>query len=160
DDSAKKGAEEAAEANDFAGLVRLVLPPVIDAVVGVESNLYFDNVVLVLNPANYAFDVHCTKGKQQQERWTFIPQATDTGDHPFQLDVRNEQNELVARGKSTLRVTRADRGEGREATMLLIGDSLTQASAYPQRLLTLCQKPGNPNLRLIGTYGRNGTPDV
>lgn len=148
------------EPHEFPGLVRLALPPVIDAVVGLEANVYFDNVSLVLNPANYACDVHCAKGKQQQERWTYIPQPDDVGEHPFQLDIRNERNELVARGRSILRVITAGRGEGREAALLLIGDSLTHASAYPQRVVTLCQKPGNPKLSLVGSHGLGGTPGV
>ena len=36
--------------------LRLILPPVIHAVVGVESSVYFDNVCLAVNPRNYAFD--------------------------------------------------------------------------------------------------------
>ncbi len=146
------------EPHEFPGLVRLTLPPVIDAVVELEANVYFDNVALVLNPARYAFDVHCAKGKQQEERWTFVPKADDVGEHPFQLDVRNERNELVARGRSVLRVIRAGRGEGRQLSLLLIGDSLTHASIYPQRLLTLCQKPDNPKLSLVGSHGPDGKP--
>jgi len=136
------------------------LPPVIDVVVGMEANVYFDNAVLVLNPASYAFDVHCAKGKQQQERWTFIPQPNDVGAHPFQLDIRNERNELVARGRSVLRVIAAGSGEGREAALLLIGDSLTHASIYPQRVFTLSQRPGNPKLTLVGSHGPGGNPGV
>src|SRR5436190_5863610 len=41
---------------DLPGLVRLALPPAIDACVGIEANIYFDNVMLVLNVANYAVD--------------------------------------------------------------------------------------------------------
>jgi lysophospholipase L1-like esterase len=146
------------EPHDSPGLVRLALPPVIDVVVGLEANLYFDNVTLLLNAARYTFDVHCPKGKQQAERWTIVPKADDVGEHAFQLDVRNEQNELVARGGSILRVIRAGRGEGRHLSLLLIGDSLTHASVYPQRLLTLCQKPENPKLSLVGSHGPDSTP--
>jgi len=46
---------------DFAGEVRLTLPHTIYATTSVETNLYVDNVVLVVNPANYVFDVTCEK---------------------------------------------------------------------------------------------------
>lgn len=143
---------------NIPGPIRLCLPPTLHAVAGAESNVYFDNVVLALNPANYAFDVICSKGRQQQERWTFTPKPEDVGEHPFVLEVRNEQNELVARGESTLRVIPADAGDGKTISLLCIGDSLTHASVYPQRLLALCEKPGNPKLTLVGSHGPGGMP--
>src|SRR5262249_9672503 len=92
--------------------------------------------------------------------WTYVPHQEDVGEHAFQLDVRNQRNELVARGHSVLRVITSGRGEGRELSLLLIGDSLTHASVYPKRLVTLCQKPGNPKLHLVGSHGPEGTPGV
>ncbi|MFN0051583.1 MAG: SGNH/GDSL hydrolase family protein [Planctomycetales bacterium] len=145
-------------AGDFAGAVRLALPPVIYAVPGVEANVYFDNVVLVLNAANFAFDVQCPKGRQQQGRWTFSPGETDIGDHPFELEVRNDRNEIVARGHSSVRVTAASAGQGREVAALMIGDSLTHASVYPKRWQTLCDTPAGPKMTLIGSHGPGGVP--
>ena len=49
--------QESAGTAENTGAVRLALPLEIPAVVGLETNLYFDNAVLVLNPTNYAFDV-------------------------------------------------------------------------------------------------------
>ena len=140
--------------------IRLVLPPAIYAVPGVEMNVYFDNVVLTPNPANYVFDVACSRGIQQAERWTYTPAPGEIGESPFQLEVRNAQNEVIARAESTLKVVSADAGAGRAVSMLIIGDSLTAASVYPQRLLELCQGPGNPKLKLIGSYGPGGVPGV
>ena len=63
----------AARASDdrvFAGHVRLTLPPIIYATPGIETNIYFDNVVLVVNAANYIFDITCAKGFQYDDRWT------------------------------------------------------------------------------------------
>lgn len=145
---------------ELPGLARLALPPAIDACVGVETNVYFDNVMLVLNAANYAVDVHCSKGRQQQERWTFTPLPADVGEHPLQLEIRNERNEIVARGRSVVRVVPADAGAGQEVALLMIGDSLTHASVSQQRIAALCEKPGNPKLRLVGSHGPGGTPGV
>src|SRR5262245_49261653 len=77
---------------------RLILPPVIYAVPGFEANLYFDNVILVLNRNDYAFDVICTKGIQLAERWTFTPEAADVGDYPLEVIVRDGNNSIVSRG--------------------------------------------------------------
>ena len=41
--------------------VKLLLPERIYAVPGVEINVYFQNIVTVINPDNYVFDVDCKK---------------------------------------------------------------------------------------------------
>ena len=145
-----------------AGRVRLVLPPVIYSVPGIEANVYLDNIVLVLNRANYAFEVRCEKGMQLDERWTFTPQAKDVGEYPLEVIVRDESNEVLARGKSTLRIVSADRKSPRPATLLLVGDSLTDTvySHYPQRLLALDEKDEALDLKLVGSRGlKNNPPD-
>jgi lysophospholipase L1-like esterase len=146
------------EAECFPGKVGLRLPTTLYAVPGIEMNVYFDNVVLVVNPANHVFDVTCARGAQQAERWTFTPTDKDVGDHAFTLEVRDGANAVVARAKSTVRVAPRNAGEGKPITLLAIGDSLTAASVYTQHLLDLCKTPGNPKLTLIGSYGPRGTP--
>jgi len=89
---------------DVLGPVRLVLPKVIYAVSGIETNVYFDNVVLVVNPANYVFRVSCAKGRLQAERWTFVPLAEDVGEHVLVMEVIDEDNSVIARWISTVRV--------------------------------------------------------
>lgn len=145
--------ERSSDAVNVAGPVRLVLPREIPAVVGLELNLYFDNLVLVLNPANYAFDVICARGRQQADRWTLTAAPTDVGLHDLQLEVRDQSNSVVARAATRLRVIPADAASNQKISLLLIGDSLTHASVYPQHLLQLCDAPGNPRLTLVGSHG-------
>lgn len=145
---------------EFPGKVRLQLPKAIYAVPGIEMNVYFENVVLVINSQNYIFDVTCDKGSQQVERWTFVPNAGDVGDYPFQIEVRDETNAVIARAKSILRVVPADREANRSVTQLCIGDSLTHASVYTSHLLDLCAKPANPRLTLIGTHHLADQPEA
>lgn len=142
------------------GSVRLTLPPVLYAVVGEEINVYFDNVALMLNPANFAFDVTCPKGRQHAERWTLTAAEADIGRHPFLLEVLNERNELVARDRAELVVVPANARTDEAIHVLLIGDSLTHASIYSQHLLDLCSRPGNPRLTLVGSHGSGGVPGV
>ncbi|MCX7426282.1 MAG: GDSL-type esterase/lipase family protein [Planctomycetia bacterium] len=146
-----RGACPSAEEN-VPGPVRLCLPPVIHAVVGVEMNVYFDNVVLAIRPEAYAFDVNCPLGIQQNERWTLTPSADQVGSQPFELTVRDDRNQVLARGRSIINVVPADAGVDRPVTMLVIGDSLTHASVYTQRVLDLCKTPGNPKLTLVGSF--------
>src|SRR4051794_12719619 len=95
-------------AADFPGSVRLALPHVIYAVPGIETNIYFDNVVLVVNPANYIFDVSSDMGFQYDERWTYTPQPSEVGDHPIMLEVRDESNAVIARARSTIHVAQLE----------------------------------------------------
>ncbi|MEX0727176.1 MAG: SGNH/GDSL hydrolase family protein, partial [Planctomycetaceae bacterium] len=141
------------------GPVRLVLPPALYAVEGHETNVYFDNVTLTINPRNYAFDVHCPKGNHLEERWTFTPAAEDVGKHLFAIDVRNERNEIVARDDCELIVVPANAQAEKELTLLLIGDSLTHASVYSRHLLDLSLQPGQPELTLIGSHNPLGEND-
>lgn len=147
-----------ARAENVPGPVRLLVPPVIPAVVGRECNLYFDNVSLVVNPANWVFDVDSPRGSQQAERWTWTPTPADVGDHPFLLQVLNQENQIVASARSVVRVVPADRNAGNPLSLLCIGDSLTHASQYTQHLLDLSAQPGNPQLQLVGSHWR-GEPN-
>ncbi|MBN1341594.1 MAG: SGNH/GDSL hydrolase family protein [Phycisphaerae bacterium] len=147
------GAEPSSKGSVAAGdEIRLLLPEVIYAAPGIETNVYFDDVTLVLNPANYAFDVACDKGAQQAERWTYTPASKDAGSYPLTIEVRDQANRIVARGKSTVCVAPLEAGSGKEITALLIGDSLTHASVYSQQLLDLFARGGNPKLTLVGTH--------
>ena len=141
-----------------AGSIRLVLPPTIPAVVGIECNVYFDNVVLVPNPAIYVFDAISEKGRQQSERWTWIPSASDVGEHPLQIDVRDGENRLIATAKTVVKVVEADRREGHALSLLCVGDSLTHVSIYTQRLLDHRAAKGQPKLTLIGSHWLGDKP--
>jgi len=147
---------------EFPGTVRLVLPKVIHAVPGIECNIYFDNVVLVINPANYVFDASCPikrslrgpgKGMVQTERWTFTPAQQDIGGHSIQIEVIDEANTVLARATSLIRVVPADTGAGTPISLLCIGDSFTHdLSGYTRHLLDICRQSGNPRLTLIGSH--------
>jgi lysophospholipase L1-like esterase len=147
-------AQETPEPADFPGDARLLLPPVIHALNGLEASVYFDNAFLLLNPANVAVDVTCAKGSQQNERWTWTPKPEETGDFPITLDLRDGTNTIVARASSVVKVhPRAYTGPAKTPlSLLIIGDSLTAASIYPGRILELAKEDQLP-LHLVGTRG-------
>ncbi|HQW52280.1 MAG TPA: hypothetical protein PL082_09505, partial [Tepidiformaceae bacterium] len=62
----------------------LNLPATIPALVGVETNLYFDGIVGG-DYALYDVDINCSIGTQQAERWTVIPAAAGTYALTFDL---------------------------------------------------------------------------
>ena len=46
----------------------------------------------------------------------------------------------------------ASPGKGKDMTLLIVGDSLTHASAYPNEIARLLALPGNPRWTMIGTH--------
>ncbi|MCB1229685.1 MAG: SGNH/GDSL hydrolase family protein [Verrucomicrobiae bacterium] len=141
-----------------ANPLRLILPPTIHTLSGLETNVYFDNAFLALNPANYAVDVICARGAQQSERWTWTPSADpekhDLGEFPFAIELRDTENRVVAKAETVLRVRdrKVTAPPEKPLTLLIIGDSLTNASTYSGRVVELADEDSLP-LKLIGTRG-------
>ena len=133
--------------------VKLQLPPAIYAVPGIESNIYFENVVCVINPGNYVFDVKCSKGRNDQKRWRYTPKAGEKGSFDLELTVISE-NGIEAVGKTQIIVTPAETAKGKEFAVLVLGDSLTAASIYPQRFHDNLIANGHPGVKFLGTTGR------
>lgn len=138
---------------------RLLLPPVIYAVPGVECNIYFSNIFLCINQDNFVFDVDCAKGSNGLRRWFFTPGEKDAGEYPLTINVYND-NGLVASGKTYIKVSPADSGKDKAISILVIGDSLTNGTVYPSQLLKLTKAPGNPKLTMIGSHQGDGRKPV
>ena len=135
--------------------VRLLIPEKIYAVPGVETNVYFDNVVTVINPANYAFDVDCKKGRNDLKRWRFTPGKNDVGTYKWSIRVINMDG-VVAQAESELIVLPFDAGAKKKLTLFMVGASQTSAGHYADRIVELLNRPGNPEFKTIGSKGRIG----
>ena len=136
------------------------LPEKLYAVPGIECNIYFRNIFLAVNPANFVFDVTCKVGRNDLKRWRFTPAAADAGKtYPLSIQVY-DKNGLAAEGQTTIHVAPADAGKGKAVSILIVGDSLTNATVYPTRLHTLCKQDGNPKLTMIGSHRGGGRPPV
>jgi len=140
------------------GQVRLILPKTIYAVTGVETNIFFDDVILSPNAKDYVFDILCAKGALFDDRWAYTPVAGEAGDFPLTLEVRDKTNAIVASGHATIHVKASAGALGRPVTLLAVGDSLTEASLYTQYLLELADHGNGPALHLIGSRGPNNSP--
>lgn len=140
---------------DSNNQLRLILPPAVYAVAGQEINIYFDNIVLSPNYNNYAFDVDCAKGRQDRSRWRFTAKPEDAGSYPWKIKIYNDANALVAEGQTEIIVSPADAGPAQAVSLLLIGDSLTDASVYPRELYNLCLKYG-PKITFVGSHSGHG----
>ncbi|OGV52312.1 MAG: hypothetical protein A2017_13440 [Lentisphaerae bacterium GWF2_44_16] len=139
--------------------VKLLLPPAVYASPGYEMNIYFDNIILVPDIRQYNFNISVPDkehGVQYAECWRFVPSDKSVGSFPWKIKVLNGQNKVAAEGETTVHVSPKDAGAGRQVSVLMIGDSLTAASAYPNELKRLFSMPGNPEVKFIGTLNRKG----
>lgn len=136
--------------------LRLTLPPAIHAVPGVEMNLYFANAVLAETTEGLSFAVACDVGETSADRWEINATAKQVGEHPLTLKVSDRSGRLLAQGTTKVRVVPAGAGRGRDIALLIIGDSLTHASHYPNEVARLLSQPGNPKWQMLGTHKPGG----
>lgn len=132
--------------------LQLTLPPEVFAVVGVETSIYYDNVVLTETPEAYRFEVSCDIGAAGERRWTLLPTSANVGNHPLTVIVRDGADEEVGRAATVLRVVPADAGGGRSIRLLIVGDSLTHGTIYANEIARLLSLPGNPDWTMLGTH--------
>ena len=137
----------------------LHLPEMIYALPGFEVNIYFQNVVTVINPANFAFDVECEKGRCDQLRWRWIPEEEDAGEHKLKLSVWSDEG-LLAEAETTIVVSPRNAGAGRELVILQIGASCMAAKGHGEQLHSRFQLPDNPRFVMLGSHAPGYTPAV
>lgn len=132
--------------------LQLTLPPEIYAVQGVETNVFFDNIVLTQTPEEYRFQVTPEFGQTDPQRWTFRPDKNRVGVHNLTFTVSTRSGKVVASKETRLRVIPPDAGQGRKIRLLIVGDSLTHASFYPNEIHRLLSLPENPESKMLGTH--------
>lgn len=152
-----RGAEEPPRPSPTNSRI-LTLPPVLYAVAGQELNLFFDSVILAPPGRRYLIKITCAKGKQQAERWVFTPTDQDVGNFTLAMELRDLDDHVVATGRVSVHVASAARLKGRDISLLAIGDSLTEASAYTGELLALGARLEGSRLTLAGTHHSGGEP--
>lgn len=132
--------------------LQLTLPPAWHGVVGVPMSLYYDNVVLTENPEAYEFVVDCALGKGGEKEWTVTATEADIGQHTVAVTVKDKQGQVIETAQTTLHISPRAAGEGKEKRLLIVGDSLTNASVYANELSRLFAEPGNPKVTFLGTH--------
>ncbi len=131
--------------------IHLTLPPIAYGVVGAPIGVDFDNIVLTATPEAYRFVVDCPVGETEAGRWTITPRESDLGEHPWQVSVWKD-DEKVAEKAMRWRIHPANAGIRKDVTLLIIGDSLTHATIYPNDLARRLSAPGQPSWTMLGTH--------
>jgi lysophospholipase L1-like esterase len=134
------------------GSLKLTLPPVCYAVVGIPMSIYYDNIVLTPEPDKLHFRVRCRLGQAGLRDWTVTPQAVDVGDHDWDVTVTDAEGKCLESARCKLHVAPTNAGSQRSIRLLLVGDSTTHSSIYPKQIARLLALPGNPAAKLLGTH--------
>lgn len=131
--------------------LQLTLPPAIYAVSELETNIYFDNIVLSQTSEKFRFKVTCKLGETEKKRWTYTPKQSDVGMHALSVAVYGSDDVLLGKVSTTLHVVPQRAGAKKKIRLLIIGDSLTNATVYPNEIARLLSQPGNPEWTMLGT---------
>jgi len=133
--------------------LQLTLPPMFYAVPGVEMSIYFDNIVLTETPKNYRFEVDCEIGTVDQNRWSVTPTESNVGQYSLSVKVTDVDGANLGTANTVLQVSKQDAGANRDTCrLLIIGDSLTNATTYSNEIARLLSTPGNPKWQMLGTH--------
>ena len=125
------------------------LPNKIYGIVGKEINIYFDNI-LSSDFKKYNFNVICSVGEQQNERWTCVP--TTTGTYPMTLEMYKD-NVLVQIMTTNVIVKSKTVGDGVNKKAILIGDSTTSSGMISYGLSVRFGSSDVMDLTLLGSRG-------
>ena len=98
-----------------------------------------------------SFRVECKVGKSDDRRWSIVAEQDEAGAYPLRLDVLNQEGNVIDSAQSTVHVVPQDAGRDQNISLLIIGDSLTNATAYPNEIARLLSTPGNPQWKMLGT---------
>ena len=139
--------------------LKLMLPEVIYAVPGIESNIYFENILDSATPNAYAFEVKCPRGTHGNFRWFWTPDKSDAG-KSFDLEVRvfNDYGRVLT-GKAKVVVASEPADYKRSFTLALLAASGVN-SQYPQHLLNVMREAGFVNYTPVGNHSGGGRPVV
>ena len=139
--------------------LKMALPEVIYAVPGIESNLYYENVIDSATPKAYAVEVKSPKGTFGESRWFWTPTKADAG-KSFDLELRlfNDYG-MVLSGKTRVVVAKEPADYKKKFTLSLLAASGVNCG-YPAHLLKVMREAGFVNYTPIGSHSGGGRPIV
>lgn len=115
------------EADDIIANV----PKKMFALVGLETNIYFEN--LVENWQDYQWNIDCDVGIQLERGYRITPIAADVGSHTMDIYIKASEK-VTKKVTTTLVVASASAGSGDTVKLIVLGDSTTDAGTPIKKL--------------------------
>jgi len=156
-----------------ARVTALEAPPAVDLCLGptiyavapgtIEASVYFDNLLGPRDATEFRWDLTCTKGQQQAERWTSSGTTLTAGTTTLQVQAfLPGASSAIAAATASLVVAAASAGTGVNRKVLIIGDSTTYSSwsITPDGMAAtlVADFVGDPMaITMIGTQGATAT---
>ena len=98
------------------------------------------------------YEVDCAIGQSNEFRWTLIAKPSDVGAVPLTLRVKDAKGTIVETASTTVTIIPQQAGAVKKIRILIVGDSLTHASVYPNEVARLLETPGYPEWQMLGTH--------
>lgn len=168
-------AEVPREVRRLQGKTKFEIPDGCYAVVGQEFRVNFANIwergEVPLVPIHFRNgnkvdlkpgDVWPEYGSKDATYWKHTPAPNEAGRiQRLVLCTAKDTDNAADCDRTELRIAPADAGAGREIAILIVGDSLTHATHYPNEWARLLNQPGNPKWTILGTHKpANAQPGV
>lgn len=130
----------------------VTVPEIFYAVEGLPTSLNCRSFVRVAPTVSLNVEVECAVGQLEGEVWHLSASETETGDHRMTVRIARDDSTPAESASLIVRVVAGDSGRKDQLSVLVIGDSLTNASHYPNTIAKLLDEPGNPEWRMMGTF--------
>ena len=141
--------------------LKICLPQRIYGTVGVETSVYYENLVLTDVADGLRCEMTCAHTKSGQPlgapapAWVFTPTAEDLGEHKVRavfkdVNPKGDQRPL-AEGEFTFCVAPQNASNSTKTSLLIVGDSITHMTTWVNSLARLLSAPGNPEWKMLGT---------
>lgn len=130
----------------------LTVPEIFYAVEGVETGLVLRNFVLFEESVPHRFEVDCEVGILSGDEWTLLAKAGETGNHNMTVRLVDGEGKVLDQEDLTISIAAATAGLEESISLMILGDSLTNASRYPNTIGALLEEEGNPEWKMLGTY--------
>lgn len=141
-----------------ANQARIVLPGTLFAVAGHETAIYLKNTLCTSKAENINVSAELSGVREEGGVWRWTPTSSQAGDHKILLKLNGDDGRVLGSKSTSIRVVPQNAGRNRNISILLVGDSLTAGSYYPEEVARLLGAPGNPKFHLIGTQTRPYVP--
>lgn len=136
--------------NSDVGDVVINLPKNIYALVGYETNIYFENIVN--DWTKYEWDISCSKGKQYERGFKITPEESDVGTYTLSIKISVDDT-AIKTVTTSLIITSASAGENENVSVIILGDSTTNNGT----VITKLNKNLAQDVMSISTLGTRGT---
>jgi lysophospholipase L1-like esterase len=132
---------------------KLVLPPKIYALEGLQSNIFLPHTIGI-DHTLYDYDFTCTKGAHQVSGWRWTPASTDAaGTYALTLACLDKRTgDVLATASTQVILVAKTANAGNTKKIQVIGDSLVAAGSITQGILNNASADSMA-VTLIGTRG-------